>query len=111
MSSNITPHPAAEAETEHSDRASGLFRTLPHNVEAEKALLGAIFANNKAYEKVSEFLLPEHFAMAENGLIFGAASRLIERGQIANPVTMTRYFEQDENLTDVGGQTYLSELA
>ena len=35
--------------------------TLPQNLEAEQALLGAILANNKAFEKVSEFLKPQHF--------------------------------------------------
>ena len=36
--------------------------SLPQNLEAEQALLGAVLANNKAYEKVSEFLRPYHFA-------------------------------------------------
>ena len=35
--------------------------TLPQNLEAEQALLGAILANNKAFEKVSEFLKPQHY--------------------------------------------------
>ena len=37
-------------------------REPPHNLEAEQALLGAILVNARAYEKVSEFLRPEHFA-------------------------------------------------
>ena len=37
---------------------------LPQNLEAEQALLGAILANNRAYEKVSDFLKPQHFAEA-----------------------------------------------
>ena len=37
---------------------------LPKNIEAEQALIGAILANNKAYEKVSEFLRHIHFADA-----------------------------------------------
>ena len=40
------------------------YRTPPHNNEAEQALLGAILVNNNAYHRVSEFLLPEHFADA-----------------------------------------------
>ena len=47
-------------------RADGVdgagYRVPPHNFEAEMALLGAILANNRAYERVSEFLRPEHFA-------------------------------------------------
>ena len=36
-------------------------RLPPSNVQAEQALLGALLANNRAYERVSEFLAPEHF--------------------------------------------------
>ena len=86
-------------------------RTPPHNIEAEKALLGAILANNRAYERVSEFLRSEHFALTHNGRVYAAAAALIERGQIADPVTLKRYFEQDETLAEIGGPAYLSELA
>lgn len=87
------------------------FRTMPHNPEAEKSLLGAIFVNNRAYETVSEFLRPEHFAYPQHGRIFEACTKLIERGQIADPITLKRYFEADENLADIGGPAYLAELA
>src|SRR3546814_2989743 len=63
-------------------------REPPHNLEAEQALLGAILINNRAYERVSEFLLTEHFADPVNGRIFKACGRLIDRGQIATPVTL-----------------------
>ncbi len=87
------------------------FRTMPHNIDAEKSLLGAFFVNNRAYEMVSEFLKPEHFAFPQHGSIFEACAKLIERGQIADPVTLKRYFEADENLADIGGPAYLAELA
>jgi len=87
-----------------------LGRQMPHNVEAEKALLGAIFANNRAYEAVSEYLKPEHFALLPHGEIFGAAGRLIERGQIADSITLQRHFEQEESLAEIGGPAYLDEV-
>jgi replicative DNA helicase len=86
------------------------FRRLPHNIEAEKALLGAIFANNRAYEMVSDYLQPNHFALAQHGRIFEAASKLLERGQIADSITLQRYFEQDESLGEIGGPAYLDEI-
>lgn len=91
--------------------ATSAFRTPPHNIEAEKALLGAIFVNNQAMERVSEFLRGEHFANGENGMIFQACQKLIEKGQIADPVTLRRYFEQNEKLAEIGGPAYLGELA
>jgi len=108
------PHPAfGEIEGIGSSDADGVagFRTPPHNYEAEKALIGAIFANNKAFEKVSEFLRPEHFADPVHGKIFEACALLIQRGQIANPVTLNNYFQNDELLKEVGGTKYLAELA
>ena len=87
------------------------FRTKPHNVAAEKALLGAIFVNERAYERVSEFLRPEHFSIRQHGLIFDACRTLIEKGQLANPVTLARYFEQNEQMAEIGGSAYLADLA
>lgn len=91
--------------------SASAFRTLPHNIAAEKALLGAVFVNNKAHERVAEFLRPNHFAIAAHGKIFKAITTQIERGQIADPVTLRRFFEQDESLSEIGGPAYLMELA
>ena len=52
-SSNVTRLPGAEDIR---------LREPPHNFEAEQALLGAILVNNAAYQRVAEFLRPEHFA-------------------------------------------------
>ncbi|MBX6367707.1 MAG: replicative DNA helicase [Rhodospirillales bacterium] len=87
------------------------YRTPPANIEAEQALLGAILVNNAAYHRVSEFLLPEHFAEAVHGRIYDAIRTLIERGQIANPVTLKGVFDQDNALAEIGGSAYLGRLA
>ncbi len=87
------------------------YRTPPANVEAEQALLGAILVNNAAFHRVSEFLRPEHFAEAVHGRIFEAIAKLIERGQIANPVTLKSLFDQDGALAEIGGAAYLARLA
>lgn len=86
------------------------YRTPPHSEEAEQALLGAILVNNKAYEKVGEFLKPEHFYDPLHQRIFAAVVKMLDRGQIANPVTLKPYFESDPDLGGEGG-TYLAELA
>ncbi len=84
---------------------------LPHNFEAEQALLGAILINNDAYGRVSEFLLPEHFYEPVHGRIFTACGTLIERHQVANGTTLKHVFEADESLADAGGAKYLARLA
>jgi len=85
-------------------------RTPPHNYQAEQALLGALLANNRAYERVSEFLAPEHFAEAAHGRIFRAIQRRIEAGQLADVVTLRPEFEHSGLLDDVGGPAYLAQL-
>src|SRR5690349_5635828 len=97
------------ADDSHSGEPT--YRHLPQNLEAEKALLGAIFVNNQAYDRISDFLRNEHFALPQHGRIFQACGVLIERGQIADPVTLRNFFQQDESLADIGGPAYLAELA
>ena len=85
--------------------------SLPQNLEAEQALLGAVLANNKAYEKVSEFLRPYHFADSIHAKIFEVISKLIQRGHVADVITLKNYFEQEGSLNEVGGHQYLVKLA
>jgi len=86
------------------------FRTPPHNVEAEQALLGAILITNDAAAQVSSFLVAAHFFEPAHGRIYDAALALIDRGQIANPTTLRAVFERDPALTEVGGADYLKRL-
>ena len=87
------------------------YRATPHNEEVEQALLGALLVNNKALEKVSEYLKPEHFYNPVHGRIFSAISTFVERGQDASPITLKNYFEKDQDLSQVGGGQYLADLA
>ena len=85
-------------------------RQPPANTEAEQALLGAMLINNAAYHRVAEFLLQEHFGNAVHGRIYAAIGKLIERGLIADPVTLKNLFDQDGALAEIGGAQYLAQL-
>lgn len=85
-------------------------RLPPSNLQAEQALLGALLANNRAYERVSEFLVAEHFADPVNGRIFRAIQRRIEGGQLADTVTLKAELEHSGALAEVGGTAYLAQL-
>ncbi len=87
------------------------YRILPHNLEAEQGLLGALLVDNRAIEKVSDFLRANHFFMPAHQRIYETISKLIERGQSATPVTLKNYFEKDDDLSHVGGAEYLADLA
>src|SRR3954452_25593999 len=85
-------------------------RLPPSNAMAEQALLGALLANNKAYERVSEFLTPAHFADPIHGRIYQAIQRRMEAGQIADAVTLKAEFEHAGILEEVGRVAYLTQL-
>ncbi|MCE3231573.1 MAG: helicase [Alphaproteobacteria bacterium] len=83
----------------------------PYNLEAEQSLLGALLLNNASYEHIGDFLRPFHFADGIHGQIFEAIVRLIDRGQVADPITLKDFFDKNEALKPVGGARYLVDLA
>lgn len=85
-------------------------RTPPHNFEAEQALLGALLANNRAYERVAEIVRAEHFADERHGRIYEAIGKLIELGTDANPITLKRHLEQAGQFEGLDA-SYLASLA
>ncbi len=90
---------------------SALYRTLPRNIEAEQGLLGAILVDNRVLEKIADTLHYDHFFYPAHQKIYKAILTLTERGQTASPVTLKGYFENDEELENVNGAEYLTELA
>lgn len=86
-------------------------RQMPHNAEAEQGLLGALLIDNRSHERVADFLKPDHFYAPVHGRIYEAIVKLLERGQIATPVTLKALFGDDEDLTHLGGAAYLADLA
>ena len=86
------------------------YRLSPHNIEAEQALLGAILVNNDAFDRVSDFLRPEHFSEEVHRRIFDVAGQLIRAGKLASPITLKTFLGEH----DLGGVTvpqYLARLA
>src|SRR5215204_2195755 len=93
------------------DPGTPVYRSAPHNIEAEQSLLGAILVNNDAFYRVSDFLEPKHFFEPIHQTIFETASSLIRMGKVATPVTLKTFLPAD---TDIGGMTvgqYLARVA
>src|SRR6187399_312651 len=88
------------------------FRTAPHNIEAEQALLGAILVNNEAHDRVSGFLEPEHFYDPLHQQIYEVTAKVITSGKQATPITLRTFFEKAEPI-DAGLTVpqYLGRLA
>jgi replicative DNA helicase len=91
--------------------AEGGAVTLPHNIEAEQALLGAILVNNDVYDRVAGIVNETHFFDPLHGRIFAVAADRIRKNALASPITLRGYFEEDEAMRAVGGPAYLVRLA
>ena len=84
--------------------------TLPQNVEAEAALLGALMIDNRLVEDIQLKLKPHHFFEPLHGRIYELILRLTDSNRIANPVTLKPLFDGDEAIKEVGGPAYLAQL-
>ena len=86
-------------------------RTPPHNNEAEQSVLGAIFLEPQALITASEILLPEDFYRIAHKKIFETMLVLNDRGQPVDLVTIAEELKVKNELEDVGGISYITELA
>jgi replicative DNA helicase len=86
------------------------YRTPPHNLEAEQALLGAILINNDAFDRVSDFLRSEHFTVEIHRRIYEIAGTMIRMGKLATPITL-KTFLGEHDLGGVNVPQYLARLA
>ncbi|MDG2186880.1 MAG: replicative DNA helicase [Hyphomicrobiales bacterium] len=87
------------------------YKQMPHNIEAEQQLLGALLINNDLYDKISVFLKPEHFYENVHTIIFELISKLILSNKLASPITLKNLIDQDERFNDLEGSKYLVRLA
>jgi len=90
---------------------AGVSDVMPHNVEAEQQLLGAILTNNDIYDRVAAIIGPQHFYEPVHARIFEVASSRIAKNNLASPVTLKAFLEDDEGLKELGGPAYLVRLA
>ena len=83
---------------------------LPHNIEAEQALLGAILVNNEALHRVSDLLEPAHFFEPIHQQIYDVARSLIRAGKLATPVTLKSFLPAELDIAGMTLAQYLSRL-
>lgn len=86
-------------------------RLPPQNIEAEQAVLGAIFLEPSALTLASEILLPDDFYRVAHQKIFNVMLDLSDKGKAIDLVTVTEELASSKLIEDVGGVSYLSELA
>src|SRR5262245_47471091 len=86
-------------------------RVPPHDLDAEAAVLSAILLAREALDRVLEILKPEHFYSDANGRIFDAMTQLAIAGTPIDIVSVASYLRDRERLAQVGGASYLAQLA
>lgn len=86
-------------------------RVPPHNNEAEQSVIGAIFLEPLALITAAEVLVPEDFYRMAHQKIFNTMLVLSDKGQAIDVVTVTEELSAKKELEDVGGISYLTEIA
>ncbi len=85
-------------------------KMVPHNVEAERAVLGALLIDPDAIFKVNTFVRPNDFYAERHQWIYDAVLSLHERREAVDFVTLCDELERNERLVELGGAAYLSAL-
>jgi len=87
------------------------YRTAPHNIELEQALLGAILVNNEAFYRVSDFLEPRHFFEPIHQKLYEITASLVRIGKTATPITLKTHLPSDLEVAGLTASQYLARLA
>src|SRR5689334_6916606 len=103
--------PADSTARKQALEPAALYRTAPHNIEAEQALIGAMLVNNEAFYRVSDFLEPKHFFEPIHQKIYEVTGSLIRANKIANPVTLKTFLPADFDVAGLTVSQYLARLA
>ncbi len=85
-------------------------RTLPHSLDAERSVLGAILIDNEAYNVAASVLDPRAFFRDAHRRIFDRMIALAERSQPIDLVTLKEELERAGDLDEVGGPAYIASL-
>jgi replicative DNA helicase len=84
--------------------------TLPHSIDAERTVLGAVLVDNQAFYSAAETLSSDHFYRDAHRRIFEAYSSLSEKSEPIDLVTVKNELSRTNNLDAVGGVAYLAGL-
>ena len=84
-------------------------RVMPHNTEAEHAVIGSLMIENGVLDKITCDLAPEDFYHGGNRLIYSAIIDLLSAGKVADLVTVCETLAADGTLEKAGGNAYVAE--
>lgn len=85
-------------------------KSLPHNLEAEQALLGSVMFDNDIFYDVADGLRGFDFYEPFHQRLYDAIASNIRRGQLAEPTVLVEWFTEDPAFKEFGGLRYLADL-
>ncbi|NQW21813.1 MAG: replicative DNA helicase [SAR202 cluster bacterium] len=85
-------------------------KLLPHDLEAEEAVVGSVLIDGDCFSRIASYLKPEDFYRERNQLCFAACEALFQRDEVIDQVTLARELSRSSQLETVGGMAYLSHL-
>jgi len=85
-------------------------RLLPHDADAEEAVIGAVLIDSTSLTQISSFLRPEDFYLSRTRSCYASFIALFDRGEAINQITVAHELSLKELLDDVGGSNYLGQL-
>ncbi len=85
-------------------------KSIPHNVEAEESVLGALLIDPEALFRVAPFLRPDDFYVQKNAWLYQAILDLHERREPLDLVTLRNEMEARGLLEEIGGVAYIAQL-
>ena len=89
---------------------SGSIPSMPHNLEAEQALLGSLMFDNAVFERLSDRLRGSHFYEPFHQRLYEAIEDHIRQGMLAEPTILMERFKPDPAFQEFGGLRYLADL-
>ncbi len=93
-----------------NDRADKL-KLPPYSIEAEQSVLGGLMIDNNTWEQVADQIAENDFYRRDHRLVFRAIAALAEKDQPLDVITLSEWLEQQKELENVGGLSYLGALA
>jgi replicative DNA helicase len=93
----------------HEPDASDIAQ-MPHSLEAEQALLGALLYDNAAFERLSDTLQARHFYEPFHQRLYTAIEEYVRKGMLAEPIVLVERFRRDPAFEELGGVRYFADL-
>ena len=85
-------------------------KKMPCNIEAEQAVIGSILVTNDIYDELTQILDVNKFFDPIHAKLYETIESLIQKGLLANPITLKNHFENNEGLKELGGQEYIIKI-